>query len=87
MVGHKRGGGGQTGGDMVTFIRFETYNYHNRINEGLYSALWLMAQANLDLWVFQETNFMDRIHTGEPEGKCVLATNTLNQNFRGAFVF
>ena len=50
---------------MVTFIRFETYNYHNRINEGLYSALWLMAQANLDLWVFQETNFMDRIHTGD----------------------
>ena len=86
MVGHKRGGGGQTGGDMVTFIRFETYNYHNGINEGLYSALWLMAQANLDLWVFQDTKFMDRIHTGESEGKCSLATDALIWNCGGASV-
>ena len=53
-------------------IRFGTYNYHNGINGGLESELWVMAQANLDMWVFQYTKFMERIHTGESEGQCIL---------------
>ena len=67
-------------------IRFETYNYHNGRNGRLESELWVMAQANLDLWVFQDTKFMDRIHTGESEGKCSLATVAFIWNFGEASV-
>ena len=74
-------------GDRETVICVRTYNYCNRINGGLESALWLMAQANLDLWVFQDTKFMDRIHTGESEGKCILTTDALIWNCRVVSVF
>ena len=74
-------------GDRETVIYVRTYNYRNRINGGLESALWLMAQANLDLWVFQDTKFMDRIHTGESGGQCVLATEALIRNCGWASVF
>ena len=36
-------------------IRFGTYNIRNRRNDGLDSALRGMAQANMDLGIFQET--------------------------------
>ena len=65
------------GGDRETMIHFRTYNYHNGRNGGFESALWVMAQAKLDLWIFQETKFMDRIHIGESEGQCVLVAYTL----------
>ena len=67
-------------------IRFGTYNYNNRINSGLESALSVMDQDNLDLWLFQETKFMDRIHIGELEGQCVLTTEKLIWHCRGASI-
>ena len=43
-------------------IRFGSYNIRNRRNRGMESALRVMAQANMDLGIFQETKYMDRIY-------------------------
>ena len=57
-------------------IRFVTYNIRNGRNGGLYSALRVMAQANMDLGIFQETKCTDGIYTRESAGYIVLATDT-----------
>ena len=44
-------------------IKFGTYNIRNGRNGGLESALRVMAQANIDLGVFQETKCTDGIYT------------------------
>ena len=44
-------------------IKFGTYNIRNRRNWGLESALRGMAQANIDLGVFQETKCTDGVYT------------------------
>ena len=49
-------------------IRFGTYNIRNGRSGGLESALWGMAQANIDLGVFQETKCTDGIYTGKSAG-------------------
>ena len=46
-------------------IRFGTYNIRNGRSRGLESALRGMAQANIDLSVFQETKCTDEIYTRE----------------------
>ena len=46
-------------------IKFGTYNIKNGRNGGLELALQGMAQANIDLGVFQETKCTDGIYTRE----------------------
>ena len=55
-------------GGQETVIRFGTYNIWNGRNGGLKLELWWVSQANLDLGVFQETNFMDGDHTRASSG-------------------
>ena len=55
-------------------IKFGTYNIRNRRNGGLESALRGMAQANIDLSVFQETKCTDGI-TCDLAGYCVIVTD------------
>ena len=45
-------------------IKFGTYNIRNGRNGGLELALQGMAQANIDLGVFQETKCTDGIYVG-----------------------
>ena len=56
-------------------IKFGTYNIRNGRNGGLKSALRGMAQANIDLGVFQETKCTDGIYTRESAGYRVVATD------------
>ena len=44
-------------------IKFGTYNIRNGRNGGLESALRGMAQANIDLGVFQENKCTDGVYT------------------------
>ena len=64
-------------------IRFGTYNIRNGRSGGLESALLGMAQANIDLGVFQETKCTDRIYTRESAGYRVVATDAPSPH-RGA---
>ena len=54
--------------DRENVVRFETYNIRNRINRELYYTLRGMAQDNLDLCVFQETNITEGLNTCEAAG-------------------
>ena len=56
-------------------IRFGTYNIRNGRNGGLESALRGMAQANMDLGIFQETKCTDGIYTSKLAGYSVVATD------------
>ena len=56
-------------------IKFGTYNIRNGRNGGLESALRGMAQANIDLGVFQEKKCTDGIYTRELAGYRVVATD------------
>ena len=47
-------------------IKFGTYNIRNGRNRGLESALRGMAQANIDLGVFQETKCTDGANNPGP---------------------
>ena len=49
-------------------IKFGTYNIRNGRNGGLESALWGMAQAKIDLGVFQETKCTDGVYTRTSAG-------------------
>ena len=49
-------------------IRFGTYNIRNDRNRGMESELWLMAQANMDLGIFQEKKCTEKIYTRESAG-------------------
>ena len=57
------GGGWGVRQEAVRLIRFGAYNIQNSQNGGLESALREMLQANVDLGVFQETNFTEEIYT------------------------
>ena len=58
--GMRRSTGSPTSGGVL--IIFGSYNIRNRRNGGMESALRVMAQANMDLGIFQETKYMDRIY-------------------------
>ena len=51
------------------------------------SALWGMAQANIDLGVFQETECTDRIYTCDSAGYRILATDALSRHRGGVALF
>ena len=68
-------------------IRFGTYNIRNRRNRVIESALRGMAQANLDLGVFQDTKVKDRLHMRELVGYHVLAADTLSRHCGGVSIF
>ena len=54
-------------------IKFGTYNIRNDRNGGLEAALRVMAQANMDLGVLQETKCTDGVYTRESAGYRVVA--------------
>ena len=56
-------------------IRFGTYNIRNGRSGGLESALQGMAQASIDLGVFQETKCTYGIYTRESAGYRIVATD------------
>ena len=68
-------------------IIFGTYNIRNGRNGGLESALREMAQSNMDLGIFQETKFTDRIYTRKSDGYSVVATDTPSRHRGGVAVF
>ena len=68
-------------------IRFGTYNIRNGRNRGLESAIRGMAQANMDLGVFQETKFTEGIYTRESAGYRVVATDAPSRHRGGVAVF
>ena len=49
-------------------MRFGTYNICNGQNRGLESALRGMYQANMDLYILQETKLPDGIYTHGSDG-------------------
>ena len=61
-------------------IIFGTYNIRNGCNGGLESALRGMAQANMDLGIFQETKCKDGIYTRASAGYRVVATDAPSQH-------
>ena len=61
-------------------LRFGTYNIRNGRNRGLKLALWGMAQANMDLDIFQETKCKDGIYTRESAGYSVITTDAPNRH-------
>ena len=56
-------------------IKFGTYNIRNGRNGGLESALQRMAQANIELGVFQETKCTDGFYARASAGYRVIATD------------
>ena len=68
-------------------IKFSTYNIRNGRNRGLKSALRGMAQANIDLGVFQETKCTNRIYTRELAGYRVVATDAPSRHRGGVALF
>ena len=68
-------------------IKFGTYNIRNGRNGGLESALRGMAQANIDLGVFQETKCTDGIYTRESAGYRVVATDAPSRHRGGVELF
>ena len=68
-------------------IKSDTYNIRNGRNGGLESALRGMAQANIDLGVFQETKCTDGIYTRESAGYRVIATDALSRHRGGVALF
>ena len=64
-------------------IKFGTYNIRNGRNGGIGSALRGMAQANIDLGVFQETKCTNVLYTRASDGYCVIATDA-SRRHRGA---
>ena len=68
-------------------IKFGTYNIRNGRNGGLESALRGMAQANIDLGIFQETKCNDGIYTRESSGYRVVATDAPSRHRGGVALF
>eukprot|EP00978_Attheya_sp_CCMP212_P038944 scaffold198139_cov29-Attheya_sp.AAC.1 len=54
---------GEEEGEKTTSIRIASYNIRNGQVGGLEAALRAMAQANVDVGVFQETKLTDGIYT------------------------
>ena len=68
-------------------IKFGTYNIRNERNGGLESALRGMAQANIDLGVFQETKCTNGIYTRKSAGYSVVATDAPSRHRGGVGLF
>ena len=68
-------------------IRFGTYNIRNGRNGGLESALKGMAQANMDLGIFQEKKCTDGIYTRNSAGYSVVATDGPSRHRGGVTIF
>ena len=68
-------------------IKFGTCNIRTGRNGGLESALRGMAQANIDLGVFQETKCTDVIHTRDSAGYGVVATDASSRHRGGVGLF
>ena len=68
-------------------ITFGTYNIRNGRNGGLKSALRGVAQANIDLGVFQETKCTDGIYTRKSAGYRVVATDAPSRHRGGVALF
>ena len=68
-------------------ITFGTYNIRNGRNGGLKLALQGMAQANMDLGIFQETKCTEGIYTCKSVGYSVVATDALSRHRGGVAVF
>ena len=68
-------------------FRLGTYNIRNGRNGGLDSALRGMAQANMDLGIFQETKCTDGIHTRASAGYSVIVTDAPSRHRGGVAVF
>ena len=80
-------GGSKDGGVGGKVIRSGSYNISNVSNGGLGSALWGMAQAKLDLGVFQEINVTNRFHMQDLAGYRVLANDVPIQHLEEVAVF
>ena len=83
--GTRRSTGSSTGEEVP--IRFGTYNIRNGRNGGLESALRVMAQANIDLGILQETKCTEVIYTRESSGYSVVATDAPSRHRSGVAVF
>ena len=83
--GTRRSTGNSTG-EGVT-IRSGTYNIRNGRNGGLELALRGMAQANIDLGIFQETKCTDGIYTRESDGYSVVAMDAPSRHRSRVAVF
>ena len=83
------GAGPRTRGSTKEEVRIKvgTYNIRNRRNGGLELALRGMAQANIDLIVFQETKCTDGIYTRKSARYRVVATDALSQHRGGVALF
>ena len=68
-------------------IILRTYNIRNGRNGGLESALQGMSQANMDLGIFQETKFTERIYTRDSARYLVVATDAPSQHRGGVALF
>ena len=68
--------GGRMGDVLEKVTRFGSYIIRNVSNGGLQSALQGIAQANLDLWVFQDTKVTNIYHIQDSVGHCVLVSDT-----------
>ena len=68
-------------------IRFGTYNIRNGCNDGLESALWGMAQANMDLGIFQETKCTEGTYIQESARYRVVATDALIRHLSEVALF
>ena len=67
-------------------IRFSTYNIRNGRNWGLESALRGMAQANMDLGIFEVTKCTDGIYNRTSAGYRVAATDAPSRHRGGVAV-
>ena len=72
--------------DQETVIRFGPYNICNGSNCGLNLDLRGMAQANLDLGVFQDSKFTHGIHTLTLAGYRVFAADAPIRHYGGVAV-
>ena len=68
-------------------IKFGTYNIRNGRNGGLEAVLRVMAQANIDLGVFQETKCTDGVYTRASAGYRVVVTDALSRHRGGVALF
>ena len=83
--GTRRSTGSSTGEGVP--IRFGTYNIRNGRNRRLESEIRGMAQANMDLGIFQETKCTDGIYTRESAGYSVVATDAPSRHCGRVAVF
>ena len=63
-------------------IKFGTYNIRNGMNGVLEAALRGMAQANIDLGVFQDTKCTDGVYTCASSGYHVVAMDAPSRHPR-----